>query len=92
MQHNRKETMLEKISKVVEERYLNGDHITLYDKNGVHLAEVIEPMLEKEDMIFQYSIDYSQVYISPGMSIYYFSIAYIENGELKHLTFKVEVY
>ena len=46
-----------KINKVIDERYLDGDHITLYDENGVHLAEVIEPMLEKEDTISQYSVD-----------------------------------
>jgi hypothetical protein len=28
--------MFEKINKVVDERYLDGDHITLYDKDGVH--------------------------------------------------------
>ena len=39
-------SMFEKINKVVDERYLEGNHITLYDKDGVHLAEVIEPMLE----------------------------------------------
>ena len=81
-------SMFEKISKVVDERYLNGDHITLYDENGIHLAEVIEPMLEEEETISQYSVDYSQVYDN----IYYFSIAYVEDGVLEHFTYEVEVY
>ena len=31
-------SMFEKINKVVDERYLDGDHITLYDKDGVFAA------------------------------------------------------
>ena len=81
-------SMFEKINKVVNERYLDGDHIILYDENGVHLAEVIEPMLEEEETISQYSVDYSQVYDN----IYYFSIAYVEDGVLEHFTYEVEVY
>ena len=85
-------TMFEKINKVIDERYLdNRDNITLYDKDGIHLAEVIESMLEKEDTIFQYSVDYSQVYDSPGVDIYYFSIAYVEDGVLEHFTYEIEV-
>lgn len=38
--------MFEKIDKVIDERYSDGDHTTLYDKNGVHLAEVIESILK----------------------------------------------
>ena len=78
-------SMFEKINKVIEERYLDGDHITLYDENGVHLANVIEPMLE-EETISQYSVNYSEVYDNPGVTIYYFSIAYVEDGVLEHLT------
>lgn len=86
------ESMFEKISKVIDERYLvDNDHITLYDENGVHLAEVIEPMLEEEETISQYSVDYSQVYDSPGVEIYYFSVAYIEDGVLEHFTYEIEV-
>lgn len=85
-------SMFEKISKVVNERYLDGDHIILYDENGVHLAEVIEPMLEEEETISQYSVDYSQIYDSPGLDIYYFSIAYVEDGVLEHFTYEIEVY
>lgn len=83
--------MFEKINRIIEERFLNGDHITLYDENGVHLAEVIEPMLEEDETISQYSVDYSQVFDSPGVDIYYFSVAYIENGKLEHFTYEIEV-
>ena len=85
-------SMFEKIDRVIDERFLDGDHITLYDKDGVHLAEVIEPMLEEEDTISQYSVDYAEVFDSPGVAIYYFSIAYIENGKLEHFTYEIEVY
>ena len=83
-------TMFEKINKVIDERYLvDNDHITLYDKDGVHLAEVIEPMLEEEETISQYSVDYAEIFDSPGESIYYFSIAYVEDGVLEHFTYEV---
>ena len=85
-------SMFEKISRVVDERYINGDHITLYDEDGVHLAEVIEPMLEEEETISQYDVDYAMVVSTPGESLYYFSIAYIENGKLEHFTYEVEVF
>ena len=85
-------TMFEKINKVIDDIYLDGDHITLYDNVGVHLAEVIEPMLEEEETISQYSVDYSEVFDSPGESIYYFSIAYVEDGVLEHFTYEIEVY
>ena len=32
-------SMFEKINKVVDERYLDGDHITLYDKDGKVIYE-----------------------------------------------------
>lgn len=83
--------MFEKINKIVDERFLDGDHITLHDENGVHLAEVIEPMLEEEETVSQYSVDYGQVFDSPGVDIYYFSVAYIENGKLEHFTYEIEV-
>lgn len=93
MQYDRKETMFEKISKIIDNRYLEiGDHINLYDKDGIHLAEVIEPMLEEEETISQYSVDYAEVFDSPGKSIYYFSIAYIEDGVLEHFTYEIEVF
>ena len=85
-------SMFEKISKVVDEKYLDGDHITLYDEDGVHLAEVIEPMLEEEETISQYNVDYAEVFDNPGESIYYFSIAYVENGKLEHFTYTIEVF
>lgn len=85
-------SMFEKIDKVVDERFLDEDHVTLYDKDGVHLAEVIEPMLKEEDTISQYNIDYAEVYDNPGVAIYYFSIAYIEDGVLEHFTYEIEVY
>ena len=62
-------TMFEKINKVIDERYLDGDHITLYDEDGVHLAEVIEPMLEEEETVSQYSVDYSEIYDNQGMAL-----------------------
>lgn len=82
-------SMFEKISKVIDERYLDGNHIILYDKNGVHLASAIEPMLEEEDAISQYSVDYYEVYDDPAVTIYYFSIAYIEDGVLEHFTYEI---
>ena len=85
-------SMFEKINKVIDERYLDGDHITLYDENGVHLAEVIEPMLEEEETISQYSVDYAPIFNIPGATLYYFSIAYIEGGMLEHFTYEVEVF
>jgi hypothetical protein len=84
--------MFEKISKVIDERYLDGDHITLYDENGVHLAEVIETMLEEEETISQYSVDYAEVIDNPGMTLYYFSIAYVEDGVLEHFTYEVGIF
>jgi hypothetical protein len=84
--------MFEKINKVIDKGYIDGDHITLYDKDGVHLADVIEPMLEEEETISQYSVDYAEVFVSPGESIYYFSIAYVEDGVLEHFTYEIEVY
>lgn len=84
--------IFEKISQVIEERYRNGSDIALYDKNGVHLAEAIEPMLEEKDTISQYSVDYSQVYDSAGVDIYYFSIAYVEDGVLEHFTYEIKAY
>ena len=83
--------MFGKINKVIEERYSDGNHITLYDKNGVHLAEVIESMLEKEDIISQYSVDYPEVYEDSAVSIYCLSIAYVEDGVLEHFTYEIEV-
>lgn len=84
-------SMFEKINKVIDERYLDGDHITLYDEDGVHLAEVIEPILEEEETISQYSVDYSEIFDNPGMALYYFSIAYVEDGVLEHFTYEIEV-
>ena len=84
--------MFEKINKVIDERYSDGDHTTLYDENGVHLAEVIEQMLEKEDIISQYSVDYPKVYEDSAVSIYCLSIAYVEDGVLEHFTYEIEVY
>ena len=85
-------SMFEKINKVVEERYTDGDYITLYDENGVHLAEVIESMLEEEDIISQYSVAYPKVYEDPAVSIYCLSIAYDDDGVLEHFTYEIEVH
>ena len=85
-------SLFEKINKVIEERYSDGDYITLYDENGVHLAEVIESMLEKEDIISQYSVDYPEVYEDSAVSIYCFSIAYVEDGVLEHFTYEIKVH
>lgn len=84
--------MFEKINKVIDERYIIGDRISLYDEDGVHLAEVIEPMLEEEETISQYNVDYAIIFYSPGETIYYFSIAYVEDGVLEHFTYEVEVF
>ena len=85
-------SMFEKINKVIEERYSDEDRITLYDENGVHLAEVIEQMLEEEDIISQYSVDYPEVYEDSAVSIYCFSSAYVEDGVLEHFTYEIEVH
>ena len=85
-------TMFEKINEVIEERYIDGEHITLYDENGVHLIEVVEPMLEEEETISQYSVNYAKVFDNSSVSIYFFSIAYIENGKLEHLTYEIKMF
>lgn len=91
-------SMFEKINKVIDERFIRKnfntgyDHITLYDEDGVHLAEVIEPMLEEEETISQYNVDYAKVYDNPGIALYYFSIAYVEDGVLEHFTYEIEVF
>ena len=83
--------MFERINKIIDERYSDEERITLYDKDGIHLAEAIESMLEKESTISQYSVDYSQVYDNPSVEIYYFSIAYVEDGVLEHFTYEIKV-
>lgn len=42
-------------------------------------------MLEEENTISQYNVDYAEMY-----SVYYFSIAYIENGKLEHFTYEIK--
>ena len=84
-------SMYEKNNKVIDERYLDGDHIILYDENGVHLAEVIEPMLEKADTVSQYSVNNKKKNDSQSIDKYYFSIAYVEDGVLEHFTYEIEV-
>ena len=68
----------------------NESDFGLYDENGVHLAEVIEPMLEEEETISQYSVDYAEIFDSPSKSIYYFVIAYVEDGVLECLTYEIK--
>ena len=49
-------------------------------------------MLEKEDIISQYSVDYPKVYENSAVSIYCLSIAYVEDGVLEHFTYEIEVH
>lgn len=82
--------MFEKINKIIEKRFFNGDYIAINDENGVHILEVIEEMLENDEAISDYSVDYDEVFDYPGISIYYVSIACIENGKLEHVTYIAE--
>jgi hypothetical protein len=82
--------MFEKISKVIDERYLDGDYISIRDKNGIHISDAIEEILAKDESITEYNVDYDETYNNPGCTIYYVSIAYIENGELGHFTYIAE--
>ena len=83
-------TMFEKINRMIDERFLDGDYIRLHDKNGEHLSTVVEEMLENEATISQYSVDYDETFDNLGVTIYYFSVAYVENGKLEHFTYIVE--
>lgn len=91
MQYNRKETMFEKISRMIDERFLEvGSYIAIRDKDGAHLGEVIEEMLENADNVTEYSVDYDETFDCPGCTIYYVSMAYIEDGVLEHITYVAE--
>ena len=91
MQYNRKETMFEKISKVIDDRFLEiGSYIAIHDKDGAHLGEVIEEMLKNADNVTDYSVDYDEAFDCPGNTIYYVSMAYIEDGVLEHITYIAE--
>lgn len=91
IQHNKKETMFEKISKMIDDRFLEiGSHIAIRDENGIHLGEAIEELLENADNITDYSVDYDETFDSPGCTIYYVSMAYIEDGVLEHITYVAE--
>ena len=91
IQHNKKETMFEKISKMIDDRFLEiGSHITIRDENGVHLGEAIEELLENANNIADYSVDYDEAFDSPGRTVYYVSMAYIEDGVLEHITYVAE--
>ena len=83
-------SMFEKINRMIEERFLDGDFIRLHGENGEHLSTVVEEMLENEATISQYSVDYDETFDNPGITIYYFSVAYVENGKLEHFTYIVE--
>ena len=82
--------MFEKINKIVEERFLDGDYISIRDKDGIHISAVIEEMLAKDEAIAEYNVDYDETFDNPGCTIYYVSVAYIENGELGHFTYIAE--
>lgn len=82
--------MFDKIEKMIEERFVDGDYIAINDENGVHISEVIEEMLKNDETITEYSVDYDETFDCPGCTIYYVSIAYIENGKLEHTTYIAE--
>lgn len=82
--------MFDKINEMIEDRFLDGDYIAIRDEDSVHLAEVIEEMLESDETITDYSVDYDETFDCPGCTIYYVSIAYIENGKLEHITYIAE--
>lgn len=83
--------MFEKINKMIEERFIDGDYIAIYDKDSIHISEVIEEMLKNDETITEYSVDYDETYDCPSCTIYYVSIAYIENGKLEHMTYVAEM-
>lgn len=83
--------IFEKINKIIEERFTDeNESIRLYDQNGNHIDSVITKLLENSNTVSQYSIDYDSVLDIPGTAIYYFSIAYIEDGILEHFTYEIE--
>ena len=84
--------MFEKIDKMIDERFLDGEHITLYDENSIRLDDVIEEMLKNDDTITQYDVNCEEVFDNPGITIYCLSIAYVENYTLEHFTYVVEIY
>lgn len=82
--------MFEKINRMIKERFLEGDYIAIRDKDSIHISEVIEEMLENDEAITDYSVDYDETFDCSGCTIYYVSIAYIENGKLEHMTYIAE--
>jgi hypothetical protein len=84
--------MFEKIDKMIDERFLDGEHITLYDENSIRLDDTIEEMLKNDDTITQYDVSCEEVFDSPGTTIYCLSVAYVENSALEHFTYVVEIY
>lgn len=82
--------MFEKINKMIEQRFLDGDYISIRDKDSIHLSEAIEELLENADNITDYSVDYDETFDCPGCTIYYVSMAYIEDGKLEHITYIAE--
>lgn len=82
--------MFDKIEKMIEERFVDGDYIAINDENGVHISDAIEEMLKSDETITEYSVDYDETFDCPGCTIYYVSIAYIENGKLEHTTYIAE--
>ena len=82
--------MFDKIEKMIEERFVDGDYIAINDENGVHITGVIEEMLKNDKAISDYSVNYDETFDCPGCTIYYVSVAYIENGKLEHMTYIAE--
>lgn len=82
--------MFDKINEMIEERFLDGDYIAIHDENSIHLADVLEEMLQNNEAITEYSVDYDETFDCPGCTIYYVSVAYIENGKLEHITYIAE--
>lgn len=82
--------MNKKINKIIEERYLDGKHIVLYDKNNTHLVTTIEVMLAMDKSVTQYSIKYDE--ISDDPTICYISGAYIKDDTLEHFIYIVKAY
>ena len=83
--------MIEKIEKLLDERFYNGEYHKPYDENDIAADEAIEELLETEPSVSQYSVEMSQIYENPGCEVYYLSIAFIENDKLEHAVFEMAV-
>lgn len=75
------------IEKAEEEFYrADSDLYYMYNDAEVKLEDALESIL-KENKIHTYSIEVETLFESPGIDVGYVSFAWLENGELFHITF-----